>query len=128
MFYWILISSHPTLHHNRHERDNEAYGTGGKEYPWRESDAVAELREPVAHNIPYHGYGYHEGYRHIGEKRADESVAHLRTRGAKHLAHGYLLLTLLDEIGGHGDETQHRHEQRHCSKRETMCDRRIASV
>ena len=109
MFYRILIRRHPTLRHHCRKRDEEDYCSCHC-YPWPPHDAIGILDNPIIHKIQHYGHGDDESYHYIYEKRAHKSAAHLSTGGAKHLAHGYLLLSLLDEIGGHRYQAEHGDE------------------
>ena len=109
MFYRILIRRPPALRHHCRKRDEEDYCSCHC-YPGPPRDAIGVLDNPIVNEIQHYGHGDDESYHYIHEERAHKSAAHLSTGGAKHLAHGYLLLPLLDEIGGHRYQAEHGDE------------------
>jgi len=48
----ILGGGAPALDDDGEQGDDEAGKPGNSEYPWAERDAIGEVREPVAHDIP----------------------------------------------------------------------------
>ena len=109
MFYRILISRPPALRHHC-GKGNQEDNCSCHCYLGPPRDAIGVLDNPIAHKIQHYGHRDDKCYHYIYEKRAHKSAAHLSTGGAKHLAHGYLLLSLLDEIGGHRYQSKHGDE------------------
>ena len=115
MFYRILIRRSPALRHHCRKRDEEDDGSCHC-YPRPPRDAIGVLDNPLLHEIDHDRHGDDKGYNDIHKERAHKPAAHLSTGGAKHLAHSYLLLPLLDEVGGHGYQAEDGDKYRHKGK------------
>lgn len=100
-----LVAGHVALNDHNVERDRQHEGAGNGN-PRPPHDMITVPANPFADNIPDDGHADNEGDCRILEEGADETSAGSVTRGAEHPADGNLLAALLNEVSGHGNESQ----------------------
>ena len=115
-FNGVCIRRLPALVEYGEERDKEAEQACSYENERVQRDAVAIIRQPIAHKIVSDGHRQEESEDHVHQECLYQLGKDLPVVRPEHLPHGYFQRALLDEIGRHRQEAEQGDQYGHEGK------------